>query len=103
MRSVEARLVKARDDEVALVVVLFNAVKFCKVDDPVTKRLASVPRPLMNVVPSVAKVEKRLVDDAVVANLLVEVPFVVVELSAVKFWRVEEPAERRLARELVPR
>lgn len=31
-----------------------------------------------------------------VANRLVEVDWVVVELSAVKFWRVEEPVARKL-------
>ncbi len=36
-------------------------------------------------VPKLAFVEKRLVDEAVVANLLVEVALVVVELRAVKF------------------
>ncbi len=79
LRSVEVRLVKARDEEVALVVVLFSAVKFWRVDEPATKRLASVPNPLMKVFPSLAFVEKRLVDDAVVAKNEVEVAFVVVE------------------------
>jgi hypothetical protein len=47
LRSVEARLalVRARDDEVAFVEVLFSAVKFWRVEEPVTRRLASVPNP----------------------------------------------------------
>lgn len=39
----------------------------------------------------VPEVKKRLVEDAVVAKKLVEVAEVEVELTAVKFWRVEEP------------
>jgi hypothetical protein len=50
----------------------------------------------MAVFPSVAKVEKRFVDDAVVEKWLVVVAFVLVLLSAVKFWRVVEPVTRRL-------
>ena len=41
--------------------------------------------PLMSVLPVVKFVEKRLVDEAVVANIFVEVAFDVVELSPVKF------------------
>ena len=36
---------------VALVEVLFDAVKFCKVLDPVAKRLESIPSPVMVVLP----------------------------------------------------
>ena len=41
--------------------------------------------------PRLAFVAKRFVEDAVVAKKLVLVLFEVVELSAVKFWRVVEP------------
>jgi hypothetical protein len=78
---------------VAFVLVEFSAVKFWRVLEPVTRRLARVPRPLKNVVPKVANVEKRLVLDAVVAKKFVEVALVVVLFSAVKFWRVDEPSE----------
>ena len=41
--------------------------------------------------PIFPEVEKRLVEEAVVAKKLVVVAEVVVELIAVKFWRVVEP------------
>jgi hypothetical protein len=50
----------------------------------------------MAVLPSVAKVEKRLVDDAVVEKWLVVVAFVLVLLRKVTFWRVDDPVTRRL-------
>jgi hypothetical protein len=50
----------------------------------------------MLVVPKVASVAKRLVEEAVVAKNEVLVLFVVVELSPVKFWRVDEPVARKL-------
>jgi hypothetical protein len=40
-------------------------------------------------------VAKRLVEEAVVENRLVVVAEVVVELIAVKFWRVEEPVAKK--------
>ena len=70
LRSVEARLalVRASDDEVAFLVVELSAVKFCNVEEPVVRKFETVARPLMKVLPRVANVEKRLVDDAVVAK-----------------------------------
>ena len=46
--------------------------------------------------------ENKLVDEAVVAKVLVLVAEVVVEFEAVKFWRVEEPRTSRLAKLLLP-
>ena len=51
--------------------------------------------------PKLALVEKRLVDEAVVAKKLVVVAEVPVALTKVKFWRVEEALARML--ENVPR
>ena len=53
--------------------------------------------------PRVALVAKRLVLLAVVAKRLVEVPLVVVLLIPVKFCKVDEPKERRLAAVTDPR
>ena len=64
--------------DVLLVVVLLIPVKFCKVDEPVTKRLVVVNSPLELMEPNVAEV----------ANRFVEVEFVVVELIPVKFCKV---------------
>ena len=47
-------------------------------------------------VPRLAEVEYRLVLLAVVLKKLVDVAEVEVELSAVKFWRVEEPVAKML-------
>ena len=70
---------------VALVVVELTAVKFCKVLEPVTKRLVGV----------------KLVATRLVVKKLVEVALVVVEFTPVKFCRVDEPLMRRLVK--VPR
>ena len=40
--------------------------------------------------------------DAVVAKRVVVVALVVVELTAVKFWRVEEPVSKRFERVVKP-
>ena len=66
--------------DVEFVVVLFTPVKFCKVLEPVTSRLGTVRRPV-----DVMEPVNRLVKVPVVANMLVLVLFVVVELSPVKF------------------
>ena len=88
--------------EVAFVVVELRAVKFCRVDDPVVKIFENVPRPVEVILPTeLIAVAKRLVEDAVVANDVVEVALVVVEFNPVKFWRVDEPLERRFPK--VPR
>ena len=52
--------------------------------------------------PPEAVVKKRFVVDAVVAKKLVEVLFEVVELTPVKFCRVDEPVTRRFDAERVP-
>ena len=46
--------------------------------------------------PVLSAVENRLVELAVVLKREVVVALVEVELSAVKFWRVEEPVARKL-------
>ena len=56
------------DVVVALVEVLFSAVKFCSVDDPVARTLAAVTVPDEVILPPVAVVNERFVDDALVAN-----------------------------------
>ena len=54
--------------------------------------IAPVERvPLEVMLPVLREVEKRLVDEAVVAKRLVEVALVEVDWGAVKFWRVVEP------------
>ena len=58
--------------------------------------IAPVERvPLEVMLPVLREVEKRLVDDAVVAKRLVEVALVEVDWRAVKFWRVVEPMTKR--------
>ena len=81
---------------VALVVVAFAAVRLPTVVEPVEYRLAVVMRPVDVTLPVFRVVEKRLVLEAVVAKILVEVALVVVEFVAVKFCNVEEPVTRRL-------
>ena len=72
------------------------AVKFWRVDEPVVRMLPKDPRPVeVSVVPEIAPddvmfppeavVKNRLVELAVVAKKDVEVEFVVVEFSPVKF------------------
>jgi len=84
---VPERLVVEAVPEKRAEVVALTAVKFCKVEEPLTSRLAKVAAP------DVRLVEKRLVEEAVVEKRLV-----VVALTAVKFWRVEEPLTRRLVK-----
>lgn len=58
------------------------------VDVPIpTKLFEATTKALL---PKFASEEKRLVDEAVVVKRLVVVAEVVVDLTAVKFWRVEE-------------
>ena len=66
----------------------FRAVKFWRVEEPVARMLAKVPRPLEVKLPPEPVVKKRLVEEAVVEKRLVVVAEVEVELRAVKFWRV---------------
>ena len=99
--------------EVALVVVEFNPVKFCKVVEPKTSRLANVPRPLDVRLPPMPVVKKRLVVDAVVENRLVVVADVVVDLvMLLKIFapekvllserRVEEAAPEEVSTQMRP-
>lgn len=101
---------------VAFVVVELRPVKFWNVEDPVAKRLERVVRPLVtfNVPvrlaraeivwplmvpfaisdPVVKFVEKRLVDDAVVAKKFVVVAELPVAFTKVKFWSVDDDVTR---------
>ena len=94
-----------------VVVVPCPAVKLAKVERPVTLtvpvKLAADPMFCPLISPLVMAVAKRLVVVAVekpaeVAKSEVEVAFVVVELRAVKFCRVEDPVTRRLPVEVRP-
>ena len=69
---------------VALEPVAFTKVKFCKVEEPLTRR-----------VPSWAIEPKRLVEEAVVEKMVVVVALVVVEFPVIKRFpaMVEEAAE----------
>ncbi len=76
---------------VAAVVVDLLAVKFCKVEEPVRRRLERVARPE----------ELIILANKLVLKKLVEVAAVVVERVAVKAWRVVEPTTRRSPEELM--
>ena len=54
------------------------------------------------ILPVVKFVEKRLVEDAVVAKEVVEVAFVVVLFKPVKFWRVVEETVSKVESEVRP-
>jgi len=96
-RFVEEAVVAKKLVVVAEVPVALRKVKFWRVEEPVTRRFESVP--VVNATePKVAFVAKRFVEEAVVAKKLVVVAFVDVELSAVKFCKVDEPVTRRLER-----
>ena len=58
---------------VAEVPVAFIKVKFWRVEEPVERRLAKVPRPVEVKCPPLAVVKKRLVEEAVVEKKLVVV------------------------------
>lgn len=90
-RLVEEAVVAKKLVLVALVEVLFEAVKFWRVVDPFARRLVMV-----------ALDAKRLVEDAVVAKKLVVVAEVPVAFEKVKFWRVVEPDRRRFESEVRP-
>jgi hypothetical protein len=81
--------------------VEFIAVKFWRVDEPLTLRFANVPRPVDVKSPPLPVVKKRLVVDAVVAKRLVVVALDDVELTAVKFCKVVEPTTNRSPEELM--
>ena len=76
---------------VAAVVVELTAVKFWRVEEALAKRLVKVPRPEEVKLPPVPVVKNKLVVEAVVEKREVEVALELVELTAVKFWRVVEP------------
>ena len=70
-------------------------VKFCSVDDPLERRLEALIAPAV-MLPVLRDVEKRLVDEAVVAKKLVVVAFVPVALVKVNLCSVDEPVARKL-------
>lgn len=69
---------------VAEVPVAFKKVKFWRVEDELTRRLANVAEPDDKIA------EKRFVDDAVVLKKFVEVALVVVAFVPVRLAMVEE-------------
>lgn len=73
---------------VALVPVALTKVKFCRVEEPVARRLERVARPDELITLANKLVEKKLVEVA-----LDEVEFI-----AVKFWKVEEELASKLAK-----
>jgi hypothetical protein len=108
--------------EVALVEVELRAVKFWRVDEPVTRRLERVVRPLVTLrvpvrlaaleivwpfivpevmLPVLREVEKRLVEEAVVAKKLVVVAEVPVALVKRRSVIVPLVAVRVVAKRLV--
>ena len=76
--------------EVLLVDVLFVAVKFWRVEEPVATRFPNVPVPVVVIAPPFALVKAK-----VFAKNEVLVAFVEVEFRAVTFWSVVEPVARR--------
>lgn len=64
---------------VAFVLVALPSVVLPRVVEPVAKTLANVPWPDDVMLPVLRLVDERFVDDAVVANCVVEVEFVVVD------------------------
>jgi hypothetical protein len=101
-RFVEEAKVEKMVVEVALVVVALRPVKFWKVDEPLVRMVAKVPRPVEVMFPTDAMtVAKMLVEEALVTNKFVVVALVVVAWRPVKFWKVEEPLVRMVAK--VPR
>jgi len=127
-KVVQLREMMAKRVVVAFVEVELRAVKFCRVEDPESKRFERVVRPPVAVTvpvklaadeivwplikpeviapsvefPAVRAVAKRLVEEAVVAKKLVVVAFEEVELSAVKLRSVEEPDISKLESEVRP-
>lgn len=63
---------------------------------------ATFSMPVEDALPVYREVEKRLVEEAVVAKLFVVVALVEVEFTAVKFWSVELPFTKRFARVASP-
>jgi len=93
---------------------LFGKMALVKAPVEVAQRVSAVPPPVPQAVPVLemrpvilncaqpveppADETTRFVVEAVVTESVVLVALVVVELSPVKFWRVEEPVARMLAR-----
>lgn len=127
-RFVELAVVENKLVVVALVPVALMKVKFCKVEEPVTKRFERVESPRVAVrvpvklaaelivwlfmrpevigpavnVPMFPKVANKLVEEALVEKKDVVVADVPVALRKVKFWRVDDPVNRRLAKVVNP-
>ena len=87
---VDEAVVAKSDVVVAFVVVEFSPVKFCRVDDALTRRLVAVTKPEEVRLPPVPTVKKRFVVEAVVAKRLVEVALVVVPIVTVRAEMVDE-------------
>ncbi len=68
-----------------------TAVKFCRVEEPLERRLESVANPVDVIFPVEKRVEKRLVLLAVVAKKLVEVELVEVDKVKTAVEGVEAP------------
>jgi hypothetical protein len=77
--------------------VALTKVRFWSVVEALAKKFVAVTAPVEVRFPILPVVEKKLVDDAVVANILVEVAELPVAFTKVKFWRVEEAVARMLA------
>ena len=68
---------------VALLEVELRAVKFCKVEEPLERKVEKVPKPVEVTLPPLKAVAKRFVDEAVVEKKFVEVALVVVLLVVI--------------------
>ena len=88
-RVVKAPTVAKRDVEVEFVVVELSPVKFWRVDDPDTRRLAREERPVEVMVPRYP-----LFAEKFEAKRDVDVEFEVVLRRAVKFWSVDDANDR---------
>lgn len=70
-------------------------MKFCKVDEPLARRLASVARPPVRF-PVLRVVAKRFVEEATLEKKLEVVALDPVALMNVKFCSVDDPVARKL-------
>ena len=91
-RLVKTPVVANKLVEVEFVEVLFEAIKFWRVDRPFTNRVPVV------VNPELFRIEEKRFE----LKKFVEVAFVVVEFRPVKFWRVVEPLWRTLVKFVRP-
>ena len=92
-RLVDDAVVEKKLVVVALVPVALAKVKFCRVDEPLSKRLAKVPSPVDVKLPPFPVVKKRLVEDAVVEKKLVVVADVPVAKLKVKLVKLPKGPE----------